>query len=157
MTFNLQSTPWGVLEKPATSSISRWSTETEETIEPRVTTMKPASPKLEIHNWRSWEIKRVGVQGNEKPWRGKFAELQVGHHIYYQLSKCQILHNMKVRAYHPPLYSLFLIKTEVFDVMYILGISRNWLPTELKDYSNNGKYSTRKSVIRAQQHTVINQ
>lgn len=64
--FYLQSTPWGILEKPATSSTRRWSTETEETIDPRVTTMKPASPKLEIHNWRSWGIKWVGVWAIEE-------------------------------------------------------------------------------------------
>lgn len=46
----LQSTPWGTLEKPLTSSVSRDSTGTEEIIDPKVTTMKPASPKLEVHD-----------------------------------------------------------------------------------------------------------
>lgn len=55
----LQSTPWGTLEKPATRSASRNSTDTEEIIDPKVTTMKPASPKLEIHDWRSWETVQV--------------------------------------------------------------------------------------------------
>lgn len=52
--FYLHSTPCGILENPATSSVSRGSTEMDDTIDPRVTIIKPASPKLEIHNSRSW-------------------------------------------------------------------------------------------------------
>lgn len=88
--FYLQSTPWGIPEKPATSSTSRGSTETEETIDPRVTTMKPASPKLEIHNSRSWGIKRVAVWAIEEIRREKFAESwvrQVERWLHIERSK----------------------------------------------------------------------
>lgn len=57
--FYLHSTPCGILENPATSSVSRGSTEMDDTIDPRVTIIKPASPKLEIHNSRSWGTSEI--------------------------------------------------------------------------------------------------
>lgn len=57
--FYRQSTPCGILENPATSSVSRGSTEMDDTIDPRVTIIKPASPKLEIHSSRSWGISEI--------------------------------------------------------------------------------------------------
>lgn len=67
--FYLQSTPCGTLANPATSSVSRGSTEMDDTIDPRVTIIKPASPKLEIHNSRSWGISGIQeVEWERREW-----------------------------------------------------------------------------------------
>lgn len=115
--FYLQSTPCGILENPATSSVSRGSTEMDDTIEPRVTIIKPASPKLEIHNSRSWGISEI-----REVWVRKEGAIQ----SYQCIHLC--VHRPVLEAWRDGLGDLPPARWKAGEAGGTPGRSRCWMP-----------------------------